>query len=105
MIEKLIDQLKRIKFLSDKQLEDPTESSQTIVMHLNEELGEACTAICVEDGSKVKGYKVLDESSKDESVDVIICAVSLYCSRGGKIEDLHNIMAKKLDKWESKIQI
>jgi hypothetical protein len=61
------------------------------------------TALCIEDNSGVKGYKQLDESAAEESIDVVICALSLYYSRGGKTEDIVKLLNKKLDKWESKI--
>ena len=102
-MSELVEQLERIRVLSEKQLEDPDENVYTILAHTNEELGEFCTAICVEDGSNVKGYKTLDESSEHEAIDVIICALSLYYSRGGKTKDLHKTITKKLNKWESKI--
>ena len=102
-MSELIEQLERIRILSDKQLEDPDENIYTILAHTNEELGEFCTAICVEDGSSVKSYKTLKENSEHEAVDVVICALSLYYSRGGKTEDLYKTMTKKLNKWESQI--
>ena len=96
--------LERIKYLSEEQLKNPKESVYTIVAHLLEELGEFSTAICIEDGSDVKGYKKLDESSTEEAMDVLICVLSMYYARGGKTEDIATYVEKKLDKWESKIK-
>lgn len=95
--------LERIKTLTEDQLKNPSEDSYKILAHTMEEIGEFSTAMCVEDGSDVKGYKELDESSSQEALDVIICAVSLYYSRGGKTEDMEAYLNMKLDKWESKI--
>jgi NTP pyrophosphatase (non-canonical NTP hydrolase) len=101
--EQLFNAIKRMEHLTSKQCENENENSYTILAHLNEELGEVCTAMCVEDGSEVKGYKELDESSSDECVDLIICAVSLFFNRGGDVEQLIKTSEKKLNKWESKL--
>jgi NTP pyrophosphatase (non-canonical NTP hydrolase) len=101
--EKLFNVIKKMDILTQKQCENEDENSYTILAHLNEELGEVCTAMCVEDGSVVKGYKELDESSSDECVDLVICALSLFFNRGGDMDQLIDISQKKLNKWESKI--
>lgn len=95
--------LERLKGLTNLQLQDSQEDVYTIVAHLCEELGEFCTAICIEDGSTVKGYKKISESSSEEAIDVMICALSAYYARGGKTEDISSILSKKLTKWENKI--
>jgi len=99
----MIEVCERIRYLSEEQLKDPSENSYTILAHTVEELGEFSTAICIEDNSGVKGYKELGESASEEAIDVMICALSLYYSRGGKTEDIVPYLNKKLDKWESKI--
>jgi len=99
----MFDHCERIKSLTEKQLEDPNEGAYTILAHTVEELGELSTALCVEDNSSVKGYKELDESSVDESIDVLICALSMYYARGGKTISLTRRLDRKLNKWESKI--
>jgi NTP pyrophosphatase (non-canonical NTP hydrolase) len=102
-IDRFAKALERIKALSFEQLKDPNENSYTILAHTMEELGEFSTALCIEDNSAVKGYKQLEESASQEAIDVMICAMSLYYSRGGKTEDVVSYLNKKLDKWERKI--
>jgi hypothetical protein len=92
--------LERIQHLTELLLEDPAENPYTILTHLGEETGEFCTAMCVEDGSRYKSYKKLDETSYQEAIDMAICVFSLYYARGGKTEDIVAYMNKKLDKWE-----
>jgi NTP pyrophosphatase (non-canonical NTP hydrolase) len=99
----MINQCNRVDALNQIMLEDPSENTYTILAHTIEELGEFSTAVCIEDGSKVKGYKKLDESSVSEAVDALICVLSLYYSRGGRTEDLPKLINKKLDKWQKKM--
>jgi len=96
--------LERIKDLTEKQLKNPEENTGTIVLHLLEELGEFSTAVCIEDGSDVKGYKELDESSSKEALDMVICVFSLYFDRGGSKSEILSYMNKKMDKWEKNIK-
>lgn len=100
MLKKQFD---KIQELTEIQLQNPEESVYTVLAHTNEELGEFCTAICVEDGAKVKGYKTLDESSSDEAVDVVICALSLFFARGGTIDQFNAVCDKKLPKWANNL--
>ncbi len=101
---KFEEALKRIKHLTEDQLKSPTENTGTIVLHLLEELGEFSTAVCIEDGSDVKAYKELDESSDKEAIDMAICVFSLYFNRNGNMDTLLDYMNKKLDKWEKNIK-
>lgn len=101
----MMEQIERIQQLNKLMLADPNENTYTILAHTMEELGEFATAICIEDGSKVKGYKKLDESSISEAIDVLICVISLYNVRGGKNEDISTILKKKLDKWQNKMEV
>ncbi len=100
---KFKETLERIKYLTEEQLKSPTENTGTIIMHLLEELGEFSTAVCIEDGSDVKAYKVLDETSDKEAIDMLICVLSLYFNRGGNTDEILDYMNKKLDKWEKNI--
>jgi len=65
-----------------------------------EEMGEYAAAKTVEKGIKNKPLK---ETSKQEAVDVIICALSLFYGAGGTNEELAEYGMKKLDKWEARI--
>lgn len=100
----MINQCERIKTLNEEMLKDPNENTYTIIAHTNEELGEFSTAVCVEDGSSVKGYKELDESSVSEAIDLLICTMSLYYVRGGETKNIASMMDKKLNKWEKKME-
>lgn len=72
-----------------------------LIRNTAEELGEFCKAVAVEDGHK-KG--TLAESSRCEAVDTIICALSLYFGRGGKMDFLTEYFVKKLSKWEKRVK-
>ena len=67
---------------------------------LCEEVGELSRELKIEERSFGNAHKAPDEGSEIESVDVAICALALYFARGGKIEDLEEVMSSKLDKWE-----
>ncbi len=65
-----------------------------------EELGEYSAAVTVSEGIK---QKTLKETPKQEAIDVIICALSLFYAEGGTDEELAEYGMKKLDKWENRI--
>lgn len=54
----------------------------------------------VEKGIKKKKLK---ESSLVESVDLVICALSLFFANGGKMANLCSIGQEKLNKWEERV--
>ena len=93
--------LGRIASLTERQLQDPTESKYTILAHTNEELGEASRAMCIEDSSRLKRHKKLDEPAKSECVDLAICALSLFVANGGTLPVLLETLQSKLDKWQN----
>lgn len=90
------DTLIRIKDITAKD----NHSDETLFLHLSEEVGELAAAMTIEDGVK---NKPLNESAKMEAVDTIICALSLYFRRGGKMSDLDEFLNKKLDKWKARL--
>lgn len=96
---------KKIKDLTKKQLKDPSESKYTILAHTCEELGEASRAMCVEDSSRLKKHKQLDEPAKSECVDLAICAVSLFFANGGTVKEFEMIADAKLKKWQNTFTI
>lgn len=91
MIEEFLERTKNIT------LED-NKSIDVLLRHTISELGEFSDARSVELGEKIK---ILNESSKEEAVDCIICALSLFYSSGGTTNDLITIGNKKLTKWEN----
>lgn len=84
-----------------KQDLDMNHSEELLFANTVEELGEYAAAKTVEKGIKKKNLK---ESSLVESVDLVICALSLFFANGGKFEDLSNIGQVKLNKWEERIK-
>jgi hypothetical protein len=67
---------------------------------ITDELGEYAAAKTVEKGVKKKKLK---ESSLVESVDLIICSLSLFFANGGRFADLVKIGQEKLNKWEDRV--
>jgi hypothetical protein len=92
------DVIKRIEAVTAKEMLDPMGESY-LYKCAGEELGEYARATLIEDSVKTKK---LDESSKEEAIDVIICAYSLFFARGGTISELLPLLDKKLGKWESR---
>ena len=91
----------KIKTLTQKQLKDPTENKYTILAHTCEELGEVSRAMCIEDSSRLKKHKQLDEPAKSECVDLAICAISLFFANGGTHKEFELIAFNKLNKWDN----
>lgn len=76
-------------------------SEELLFANTVEELGEYAAAKTVEKGVKNKKLK---ESSLVESVDLIICSLSLFFANGGTIENLSKIGQEKLNKWEERVK-
>lgn len=66
-----------------------------------EEIGEFAAALSCEDGIKQKELK---ETSLQESIDVVICALSLFYAKGGTNELLARYGQEKLNKWEKRVK-
>jgi len=93
MIE-IIGQMWRIEEIGKRpKLADP-------LLAMVEEVGEVAQAINSEDYGKKKKLK---ESSAEECVDVINCAVELFFDRGGDWDLLYKKMKEKIDRWESRL--
>jgi NTP pyrophosphatase (non-canonical NTP hydrolase) len=92
---KIKKRIQRLKDLANVKMKvhDP-------LLALVEEVGEVAQAINVEDHGK---GKTLKEDSAEECVDVILCALELFYSRGGDDELLIRKMDEKLDKWENRL--
>ena len=71
-----------------------------LLRNTTEELGEYCAAVTVDEGIK---KKVLKETPRQESVDLIICALSLFYAEGGTDEELASYGLTKLKKWEERL--
>lgn len=95
----------KIRNLTRKQLKDPTENKYTILAHTCEELGEASRAMCIEDSSRLKKHKKLDEPARSECVDLVICALSLFVANGGTEKEFEAIAIAKVKKWEATFRL
>lgn len=93
--EQFFSELKRIAIQDIKN----GHTTDILINNSIEELGEFSKAYAVEQGYKDGN---LVESSQEEAVDVIICAMALLYSVGGTDEHLYSYGLKKLKKWEEK---
>ena len=64
-----------------------------------EEFGELSRELKIENKTFGNDHKVGDEGSKIEAVDLLICAAAIYFGVGGSIQELPDILDKKLLKW------
>jgi len=79
------------------------KSLAEIGLKLSEETGEVAQALLSYLGSNGSEYKNLGvEDVKEESVDVIIVALSLFFKAGGTLEELDNTIVTKANKWKQK---
>ncbi len=97
---KLYDFLLRVASITEADLKK-NHSVDVLFANTVEELGEYAAAKTVEKGVKKKKLK---ENSLVESVDLVICSLSLFFANGGKMEDLANIGQEKLYKWEERVK-
>ena len=74
-------------------------SKWDILAAINGELGEFCKAVRVEDRDPLYKHKKVDESSRVEMIDVILCCIEMYIARGGTLEELREKAPVKLAKW------
>jgi hypothetical protein len=96
----LYDFLLRTAIITDRDL-SKNHSEDLLFANTVEELGEYAAAKTVEKGVKKKKLK---ESSLIESVDLVICSLSLFFANGGTLEDLAKIGQEKLNKWEERVK-
>lgn len=71
-----------------------------LLRNTTEELGEYCAAVTISEGIKDKPLK---ETPRQEAVDLIICALSLFYAEGGTDEELAEYGMVKLKKWEDRL--
>lgn len=87
-----------IKSLTEIDLEH--KSVFELLASMGEEVGEFSRELKIEERTYGNTYKKHgDESSRDEAVNMIVCALSLYFARNGSIGELSIMINKKLDKW------
>jgi NTP pyrophosphatase (non-canonical NTP hydrolase) len=92
----MTDILKRIKKIIGLGVDD----SNSLFLHISEEVGEVATCL----HNKIRPRKQLKESSAEECVDVILCTIGLFYEQGGTDELFEKTVAKKLAKWEARIE-
>ncbi len=79
------------------------KSLAEIGLKLSEETGEASQALLSYMGANGSGYKGLDSGDvKEECIDVIMVALSLFYKLGGTDEELSSLLDDKTTKWEEK---
>lgn len=96
MIEKFLNRTKQIT-LADLAT---GHGKDYLLRNTMEELGEYCSAVTITDGVKQKPLK---ETPRQEAVDVIICALSLFYAEGGNDEELAEYGLVKLRKWAERL--
>ena len=99
---KIIKLLENIKTLSIKN----GKSIEQICLKLSEETGECSQALLsyVEaEGSVYKGLGSQDV--KEECIDVIMVAISLFYKLGGNNEELVDLLSEKMEKWQKTVDI
>lgn len=94
-LQTFLDETKRITLLDLAN----GHNVDVLLRNTTEELGEFCAAVTIESGIKVKPLK---ESSQQEAVDVVICALSLFFAQGGNTDELVSYGHQKLKKWEAR---
>jgi len=97
MMEQL---LKEIKKLSERE----PKTIEQMALKLSEEVGETSQAVLSYLKASGSDYKKLGiDDVKEECVDVILVALSLFYKLSENETELHELISKKLEKWQSKI--
>lgn len=93
-----------MKIPSIKELSlDNKKSLEQIALKLSEETGEVAQALLSQVGASGSEYKNLNaDDVKEECVDVIIVALSLFYKMDGKDKEFEDTFALKVKKWEEK---
>lgn len=77
------------------------KSLEQIGLKLSEETGEVSQALLSYIGANGSEYKKLgSEDVKEECIDVVMVALSLFYKIGGTDEELSSVINKKTEKWE-----
>lgn len=91
--------LSRIANLTTKDIQGGKRPSDIIGAAI-EELGEVSRANRVENGVKTLKNKQLKETAVEESVDLIVSSIAVFCSLGGDLNKLPAMLHNALDKYE-----
>lgn len=82
---------------------DNKKSLEQIALKLTEETGEVAQALLSNVGASGSEYKNLNSDDvKEECVDVIMVALSLFYKLGGEDQELQSVFEDKVQKWKEK---
>lgn len=94
-----LDKIKQLSINNKKSLEQ-------IGLKLSEETGECSQALLSYLNANGSTYKQLDANDvKEECIDIILVALSLFYKLNGSNTELTNTIDKKVNKWEEKSNI
>ncbi|MEZ7794690.1 MazG-like family protein [Niallia circulans] len=92
--------LERVRKLSN--LEPKT--LEQMALKLSEEAGEVSQAVLSYSNASGSDYKQLNkEDIKEECVDTLLVALSLFYKLSNQEEELYDLLDRKMNKWENKI--
>jgi len=101
-VNKIIKLLENIQSLSIKN----GKSLEQICLKLSEETGECSQALLSYINAEGSVYKGLgSQDVKEECIDVIMVAISLFYKLGGDNEKLVNLINVKMEKWQKTVGI
>jgi transcriptional regulator with XRE-family HTH domain len=94
-----------LKLADIKELSIKNEKSlEQIALKLAEETGEVSQALLSHLKANGSSYKGLtDQDVKEECVDVVIVALSLFYKLNGNDSEFTNLFDKKVEKWKQKV--
>jgi len=99
MIIKLLENIQELSIKNGKSLEQ-------ICLKLSEETGECSQALLSYVDAEGSIYKGLgSQDVKEECIDVIMVAISLFYKLSGDNEELINLLSVKMEKWQNKVNI
>ncbi|MFP3719895.1 MazG-like family protein [Niallia circulans] len=77
---------------------------EQMALKLSEEAGEVSQAVLSYLNASGSDYKQLNkEDIKEECVDTLLVALSLFYKLSNREEELCDLLDKKMNKWENKI--
>lgn len=101
-MNKIIKLLENIQSLSIKN----GKSLEQICLKLSEETGECSQALLSYVNAEGSVYKGLgSQNVKEECIDVIMVAISLFYKLGGDNEELVNLLNTKMEKWQNTVNV
>jgi len=96
---KLLENIQELSIKNGKSLEQ-------ICLKLSEETGECSQALLSYVNAEGSVYKGLgSQDVKEECIDVIMVAISLFYKLDGDNEELFDLLNEKMEKWQNKVNI